>query len=420
MVNKESPSATPASLRRTHRGLMLSRIQAEPGVSRAELARAFGFSEMAATRIARDLLGAGIIEEFDVPAPPARKRRKLGRPRIGLRIDPRGVYAAGITVSAYYSEVSICDANGKTVARREVDNRAFDDVGATARLYAGALLSLIDDTDVDAARIVGVGVALSAKTAPNRTESVWSEYFGWEDDGGRFWDEIRRITRLPVVIENIANALAISEMRFGVARNVSEFALVHVATFAGVGAVSDSAIVRGATGDAGRIGHFRAVETPLTCTCGRHDCINLSATGFSVLASLGRLDHVAFDQAKLPVYARSLVAAVEDRAHAGHIRAAGTQLARALDPVAKLLAPELIVLSGILGADEAYFEGAEQELAATYGYGPDSPYRLVKGKVSPAEAAQLLALHSFCYSDRLDFERLNDSADNSAGRAAYA
>ena len=117
MVSKES-SSTPASLRRTHRGLMLSRIQAEPGISRADLARDFGFSEMAATRIARDLLGADIIEEFGLPDADTGKRKRIGRPKIGLRINPTGVYAAGITVSAYYSEVSICDANGKTVARR--------------------------------------------------------------------------------------------------------------------------------------------------------------------------------------------------------------------------------------------------------------------------------------------------------------
>ena len=127
MVNKDSTSATPASLRRTHRGLMLSRIQAEPGVSRAELARRFGFSEMAATRIARDLLGAEIIEEFELPEEEFGNQRRLGRPRKGLRINPKGVVAAGITVSAYFSEVSICDANGQTIARREVSNSSFED-----------------------------------------------------------------------------------------------------------------------------------------------------------------------------------------------------------------------------------------------------------------------------------------------------
>ena len=413
-------SSTPASLRRTHRGLVVSRIQAEPGISRADLARSFGFSEMAATRIVRDLLGAGIIEEFGLPNADSREGRRIGRPKIGLRIIPDGIYAAGITVSAYYSEVSICDANGGTVACREVDNGVFEDAPATARLYSDALLSLIEDTGVDSNRIVGVGIALSATTSPDRTEGLHSEYFGWSSDGGQFWSEIRETTQLPVVIENIANALAISEMRFGVARDVSDFALVHVATFAGAGVISDGQVLRGASGEAGRIGHLRATDTPLRCTCGRSDCVNLSATGFSILANLGMLDHTAFDQLKVPLYARALVDAVVDRANVGPIDRAGRQLAHALDPVTMLFAPEMIIMSGVLGADERYFGGAENELAAVYGYGPDSPYRLVRGQVTPSDAAALLALHTFCYSDRLDFERLNGSAVAEVEKKAYA
>lgn len=399
---------------------MLSRIQAEPGVSRAELARNFGFSEMASTRIARDLLAAGIIEEFTLPEADAGKQRRLGRPRIGLRISPGGVFAAGITVSAYYSEVSICDANGKTIARRDVDNASFEHAAETARAYSNALHALIEDSGIDIDRIVGVGVALSAKTSPDRSEIVRSEYFGWENDGGQFWDEVRRNTGLPVEIENIANALALSEMRFGAARGVSEFALAHVATFAGVGAVSEGRVVRGASGDAGRIGHFRSVKRPLRCTCGRNDCLNLSATGFGVLAKLGALDHDTFDRTKLPVYAKSLLATVDNETNADHLREAGGHLAAALDPLDKILAPELIILSGTLGSNDAYFKGAEQELKASFDFGRDSGFRLVKGEILPAEAASLLALHTFCFSDQLDFERLNKSAPGSDEGAAYA
>ncbi|MXY34580.1 MAG: ROK family protein [Boseongicola sp. SB0664_bin_43] len=420
MVSKSSSSATPASLRRTHRGLMLSRIQAEPGVSRADLVRRFGFSEMALTRIARDLLAAEIIEEFDPPVADTGKQRRIGRPRIGLRIIPKGVFAAGITVSAYFSEVSICDANGQTIARQEVDNTSFEDAAETARLYSSALCALIKETGIDIDRIAGVGVALSANTSPDRNEIVRSEYFGWGNDGGQFWEEVRGNTGLPVEIENIANALALSEMRFGAARDVSEFALAHVATFAGVGAVSDGRVVRGASGDAGRIGHFRLEKRSLRCTCGRNDCLNLSATGFGLLAKLGKLDHDTFDCSKLPVYARSLLAAVDDASNADHLHEAGLHLAEALDPLAKILAPELIILSGTLGSKDAYFKGAEQGLTASFGYGPDSGFRLVKGVVSPADAASLLALHTFCYSDRLDYERLNNSASGNVKVAANA
>lgn len=420
MVNNIPSSTTPASLRRTHRGLMLSRIQAEPGVSRAELARRFGFSEMAATRIARDLLGADIIEEFDIPEVDTGKQRRLGRPRKGLRINPRSVYAAGITVSAYFSEVSISDANGQTVARRDVDDACFEDAADTARLYSNALRALIKDTGINIDRIVGVGVALSARISPGKSEIIRSEYFGWDNDQGQFWDEVRRNTGLPVEIENIANALALSEMRFGAARGVSDFVLAHIATFAGVGTVSEGRIVRGAAGDAGRIGHVRSHQRPLRCTCGRDDCLNLSATGFGLLSKLGKLGHDTFNRSNLPFYARSLMAAIDDDANTQDLRDAGANLAGALDPLAKLLAPQLIILSGTLGSNDAYFEGAKEKLASEFGYDASSGFTLVKGEVSPAEAASLLALHAFCYSDRLDFERLNDSASGQADGEAYA
>ena len=420
MVIKDSKSSTPASLRRTHRGLMLSRIQTEPGVSRAELARRFGFSEMAATRIARDLLGAEIIEEFEFPEENSSNQRRLGRPRKGLRINPKGVVAAGITVSAYFSEVSICDANGQTIARREVSNSSFEDATETARLYSYALRDLIRDTGINTSRIIGVGVALSAKTSPDCSEIIRSEYFGWDNDGGQFWNEVRRNTGLPVVIENIANALALSEMRFGAAQGVSEFALAHVATFAGVGVVSKGRIVRGATGDAGRIGHFRSHRRPLRCTCGRDDCLNLSATGFGLLAKLGKLDHDKFKRSKLPVYAMSLLDLIDNEANSEHLNEAGGLLAEALDPLTKLLAPELIILSGTLGSNSIYFDGARERLTTEYGFGSDSGFRLVKGELSPADAASLLALHTFCYSDRLDFERLNAHAWDHNKRTANA
>ena len=57
--------ATLASLQKNHCGLILSRIRAKVGVSRAELARMCGFSKMTATRIVRELLAAGIIEELN-------------------------------------------------------------------------------------------------------------------------------------------------------------------------------------------------------------------------------------------------------------------------------------------------------------------------------------------------------------------
>lgn len=411
MVINTNSSATPASLRKTHRGMILSRIQSEPGISRAELARTCGFSEMAATRIVRELLSANIIEEVTDKGKSAKKH--IGRPKTGLRIVKEGLFAVGITVSAYHSEVSICDADGKLCKSYRLENVSLDSVSEAAQFYANALRDLITASGVKVDLIVGVGVALSAITAPERGEIVASEYFGWANDQGQFCREIQRIIQLPVEIENISNALAIAEMRFGVARDVADFTLVHAATFVGAGIVSGSKLVRGDSSVSGRMGHVRSDERPLICTCGRQDCLNLSAAGFGILSRMGKLDHLTFDTSKLTYYADTLLSALADETAADLIAEAGTKVAPVLDSIGNLLRPTMIILSGYLGANAIYFQSVKETLEARFDHNPKTSFKLVRGSISSVEAAALLALHAFCYSNRLDYDRFARAAEPS-------
>lgn len=361
---------------------------------------------MAATRIVRELLAADLVEEAETSRPADRKKKKnVGRPKTGLQVVPSSFFAVGITVSAYHSEVSICDGSGEQIASRRFETLPFHDVSEAGRFCANALRDLIASSGIDVDRIVGIGVALSARTAPEKGEIVKSEYFGWSHDNGAFCREIRKIIDLPIEIENIANALAIAEMRFGAARDASEFALVHAATFVGASLVSERRIVRGASGISGLIGHFRAEPRDLTCVCGRHDCLNLSATGFGLLSHLGKLDHKAFDRNKLSLYASSLLALLDDHDARKPIAQAGANLAPALDSMAKLLGPQMIIISGYLGADGTYFEGAKSALERDFGYDAQASFELVRGTIASDRSAALLALHAFCYSDQLDYER---------------
>ncbi|MEW9920912.1 ROK family transcriptional regulator [Marimonas sp. MJW-29] len=385
-------------------------IERVPGTSRSDLASALGFSEMAATRIVRELLAAGLVEEFESPGKTRKKKRSVGRPKTGLRIVPARIFAVGITVSAYHSEVSICDAAGEIRANRMVLNPPFETPESAARVYAEAVRLLIEEADVDLERIIGIGIALSARTDPDRCEILRSEYFGWANDGGRFCSEIRKFIDLPIEIENIANALAIAEMRFGAAREASAFALVHAATFVGASIVSENRIVRGATGVSGLIGHFRSTPTELTCVCGRSDCLNLNATGFGVLGRLGLLDEPSFDNAHLSYYAGTLLEVLSNQTATGLVSEAGACLAPAIDNIGKLLGPEMVIVSGQLGSDAIYFDGVKRALETHYDLGSDAAFRLVRGTIRPERSAALLALHTFCYSDRLDYDRLVDTA----------
>ncbi len=396
--------------------MALSMIEAQPGASRSDLAHALGFSEMAATRIVRELLSIGIVEEFEDKAPSDTRRKRVGRPKTGLRVVPHSLYAVGITVSAYHSEVSISDAAGNIQATRAITNPSFESVEEAAQVYAHALKVLIGEAKIEKDRIVGIGVALSARTDPNKGEILRSEYFGWSNDHGAFCNELRKILDLPVEIENIANAIATAEMRFGAARASRNFSLVHVATFVGASVVSEGAIVRGGSGFSGLIGHIRSQQTELTCVCGRDDCLNLNATGFGLLSRLGMLEQPAFNHARLSSYATSLLGVLDDKTVADKVVEAGTSLAPTIDSMGKILGPDMIIVSGHLGTDPSYFHGVKSALEADFGHGAVAPFRLVRGTIRPEKSAALLALHAFCYSNRLDYDRLVELSERRSGQ----
>ncbi|WP_112324429.1 ROK family transcriptional regulator [Oceanibium sediminis] len=409
MVKNRIDASSPASLRRTHRGLVLSLVQANPGVARAELARLLGFSEMAATRIVRELVEADIVEE--IAGTDSRKRKpskRLGRPKIGLMIRGEGLFAAGITVSAYHSEVTICDANGVLRARKEIPYLVSEDIGGTARAYGRELKALIDRSEIDAARIVGVGVALAARTSLKENEIVRSDYFGWGNDDGLFQRELEAAFGLPIRIDNISNALAIGEMRFGDARGVDDFVLVHVATLIGAAVMTGGKLVRGKDGVSGMIGHFRSEPSAHRCVCGRQDCLNLNATGFGILSKLGKITSGRFDRSQLQTYAARLLEVVESADKAPLLECAGASLAPALDGVCKLLGPEKVIISGYVGANAAYITGLRRALGRDFGEEMSGRLPIVAGQVAPVQAAALLALSTFCYSDLLDFERFSN------------
>lgn len=88
---------------------------------------------------------------------------------------------------------------------------------------------------------------------------------------------------IPVVLTNDANAAAIGEMTFGVAKGMKNFIMITLGTGVGSGVVVNGELVYGCDGFAGELGHV-IVDTSADarlCGCGRKGCLETycSATG---------------------------------------------------------------------------------------------------------------------------------------------
>jgi len=95
-------------------------------------------------------------------------------------------------------------------------------------------------------------------------------------------DMFSKALGIPVAMTNDANAAAIGEMTYGVARGMKDFIMVTLGTGVGSGIVTGGKLLYGSNGFAGELGHvIMRRENGRLCGCGRTGCLETycSATG---------------------------------------------------------------------------------------------------------------------------------------------
>jgi glucokinase len=92
-------------------------------------------------------------------------------------------------------------------------------------------------------------------------------------------ENVRKSFRVPVKVENDANAAALAEFKWGAARGYRNVFYLCVGTGIGTGIVLDGAIYHGRTGAAGEGGHMGIDANGPLCGCGKRGCVEVLASG---------------------------------------------------------------------------------------------------------------------------------------------
>lgn len=111
----------------------------------------------------------------------------------------------------------------------------------------------------------------------------------------------KQLSGIPVKMTNDANAAALGEMAYGVAKGLKHFIMITLGTGVGSGIVIDGKMVYGKDGFAGELGHLivdRSADARL-CGCGRRGCLETycSATGM-IRTARERLQGVTINGSK--------------------------------------------------------------------------------------------------------------------------
>ncbi|MFB0505367.1 MAG: ROK family protein [Thermodesulfobacteriota bacterium] len=88
--------------------------------------------------------------------------------------------------------------------------------------------------------------------------------------------------RMPIFVENDANAFSLGEGWMGAARGVKEFCCLTLGTGVGGGIVLNGDIWHGTEGKAGEIGHMVIDVDGPPCQCGSRGCLEVFASGSAI------------------------------------------------------------------------------------------------------------------------------------------
>ena len=181
----------------------------------------------------------------------------------------------GVDVGGTKIAAGVVDEDGTIVTTSRRESPASDSEAVESTI-AELVLELKKEHAIEA-----VGVGAAGFVDVRRSTVLFAPNIAWRDEPLKA--ELERLTDLPVVVENDANAAAWGEFAFGCGKDVDDFLLVTVGTGVGGGIVLDGQLHRGAFGVAAEIGHFRVVPNGRPCGCGNLGCWEQYASGSALV-----------------------------------------------------------------------------------------------------------------------------------------
>jgi glucokinase len=260
----------------------------------------------------------------------------------------------GIDIGGTKMAGAVVDAAGTVLAEARVESPATD----PAAMEAAAAALVAGFAAEHAVTAVGVGAA--GYIASDRSTVLFAPNIAWRNEP--LGADLARLTGLPVVVENDANAAAWGEFRYGAGRDVDDQLMVTVGTGVGGGIVIDGRLLRGAHGVGAEIGHLNVVPDGTLCGCGNHGCLEQYGSGTALVRSareaaasslLARdlVDRAGGDPAAITGPMITTAAQDGDRFAIEQFEQLGRWLGHGIASLVAVLDPAVIVIGG--GVSEA-------------------------------------------------------------------
>jgi len=314
--------------------------------SRGDIASDLHITLPTASGLVRDLLQRGLVIEDGF------RDSSGGRPAAKVRLNAARAFVVGIHISMRTIRAALLDLEGNVVASQSQPAAgAVEETLRTIRACTDTILA-----EISPRKPAAIGIGVSGVIRPGgRVARDFPDAERWNDlplaDTIEDYYDIR-----PRVLNDV-HAAALGELRLGACRNVKNFVFLHMGDGIAAGIVIGGAVHRGATSNAGGVGHIVLEQNGPLCYCGNRGCLESLASPRAlveacrdavargvrtlIIEEAGDADNIAFDH---------ILRAAErnDRLALNLLTEAGHHLGEIAATLVNVFDPEVLILGGIL------------------------------------------------------------------------
>ncbi|MEI7676060.1 MAG: ROK family protein [Bacteroidales bacterium] len=261
-------------------------------------------------------------------------------------------YVIGIDMGGTGTKFGIVDTKGTILGQGSIATPDYPEINDYIDALYEGLLPLIEEVG-GFSQIRGIGIG-----APNgnfyKSSIEFAPNLPWKGVI-QLGDLLKAKFQLPSAVTNDANAAAIGEMTYGVARGMKNFIIITLGTGVGSGIVINGDLVYGHDGFAGELGHTTIRRTNgRLCGCGKKGCLETYASATGVARTAREIIETSDEKSSLRSLDIDKITSkdVYDAAIAGDsvaaeiFRTTGNILGEAFADFVAFSAPEAIVVFG--------------------------------------------------------------------------
>lgn len=343
---EEKQGASNRTPRRINRNLIFNQVRIQQPISRADLARACGLQRSTVSLIVEDLLSEAWIVEGAVG------QTARGRRPTSLFVNSQRKILA-VDVHPTQTTLGIADVAGRVCHRIEI--ALPDDPGRVLHAMVAAIRRAIALNR--RSHFEGIGITVPGRFSHQLERTIFAPNVAWPI--AYLKTGVEQATGLPVMVDNVANACALSEVWSGYADSTRDLVAVNVSEGIGTGIYANGRLLRGSDDGAGEFGHVQLDPAGPACGCGSRGCWETMASNRAALRYYAEISG-----RRAPGFGEILQSAqAKDPAAVKAIEKMCKALGRGMHMIVAALAPaEIVVVGELVRVWEKAFPWIDAEL----------------------------------------------------------